>query len=139
MKPERLKLAIIGLIIVGGLAMGASLALLPTGGLGRTLQLVVMLVFVGLLLWGTVAYWRALDEAAREAHKFAWYWGGSGGLFFTGVLLSSLLGNPDLAERIVGPDMAASDYAVFGITATVGFQVVGYVLTWAGWWLWKGR
>ena len=27
------------------------------------------------------------DEAAREAHKAAWYWGGSGGMAVGGVLI----------------------------------------------------
>ncbi|MEL7016871.1 MAG: hypothetical protein AAGK60_12515 [Pseudomonadota bacterium] len=37
-------------------------------------------VFLVFLTGGSVFYWRSLDETAREAHKFSWYWGSSIGV-----------------------------------------------------------
>ena len=46
----------------------------------------VVLIMIGAMVAGA-AWMRSIDEAAREAHKAAWYWGGSGGMAVGGVLL----------------------------------------------------
>jgi hypothetical protein len=85
--------------------------------------------------------WRATDEPAREAHKFAWWWGGSIGLLL--ALLSSLfLGreNPiaDYALRSLAsgrPNWPPESLSFLGgLMFAALAQMVGYGLVWAGWW-----
>lgn len=83
----------------------------------------------------TLPYWRRLDEAAREAHKSAWLWGGGGGftiaaavaglllLLPTGIALPSLSHRVDDAGRIVD-----------GVFLTILLESIGYGLLWLLWW-----
>ena len=74
-------------------ALGAAVGLMGKR-LGMDANPAVAAVVLGLLVviavGGTVLYWRRLDEAAREAHKFAWYWGGSLGLGASVLLVNAL-------------------------------------------------
>jgi hypothetical protein len=102
-------------------------------------------------LWGTVLviagvvgaslllswkWWQRLDEVAREAHKFAWYWGGSAGLA-TGLLVVVFVDTGRLAAPLFeGP--TPSDGFVAGALTVMMAQVVGYAIAWLGWW-WSRR
>ena len=86
-------------------------------------------------VWFTLAYWRSLDEAAREAQKWAWFWGGSGGLAlgflavsFQWRALASLLPADPSPERLM----------VAGAVTVALAQLVGFFLAWALWW-WRRR
>jgi hypothetical protein len=84
-----------------------------------------MMVTLAAILW----YWRGIDEAAREAHKWAWWWGGTGGMTVGAiVLLTMQLRELDLPA--FGPSAFAS-----GMMAILLLQVTGYALAWAFWWL----
>jgi pheromone shutdown protein TraB len=107
----------------------------------------------GPLLWGIGAfavlamigsmvvsvYWmRNIDEAAREAHKSAWFWGGTGGMAAGGVLV--ILSSLPQAETLKlsawftsRTDPAA--YMATGAFAMLTLMIVGYSLAWAWWWL----
>jgi threonine/homoserine/homoserine lactone efflux protein len=88
------------------------------------------------MAWATVAYWRHVDEAAREAHKFAWFWGGSGSLLLIppiAPLMSSAL-----LESLFGPH-TPFEWALGGVVAVLTWQTVGYGLAWCGWWLVRRR
>ncbi len=102
----------------------------------------VMGVFLTLLTVGSmavgVAWMRSIDEAAREAHKSAWYWGGSGGMALGGFLVC--LATLPRAASIHIPswidgrtDPAA--YAATGAFAILLLMLIGYILAWAWWWL----
>lgn len=85
---------------------------------------------------GAVLYWRRLDEAAREAHKFAWYWGGSAGLMvalaaFVGLRAAGL---DPLELGVVGGD-DPYDYFTLGVLGVTLSQIAGYTVAWAGWWI----
>jgi hypothetical protein len=99
---------------------------------GETAGFQPWLVAAILLLSGaaTLLIWRRLDEAAREAHKWAWYWGGSAGL--VAVLAMLMLGDRafDLAA-----DVGLTNSFESGITAVLLLQVIGYLIAWAWWWL----
>ena len=86
-----------------------------------------------LTLWLGFSHWRSLDEAAREAHKAAWYWGGSAGLGLSMILLGYVVNDP--APLRLLPSQAPAWLFVFGGAACVGLQVVGYLVAWAIWWL----
>ena len=79
-----------------------------------------------------VVYWRNIDEAAREAHKFAWLWGGTSGLLVT-LPLAALISS----ERLVAVmgERSPGAWVLFGVTAVLTAQIIGYGLVWAGWWL----
>lgn len=115
------------------------------GALGSVLDsvsspLAMLVVPVGaalamvLSLAACVWWWRGIDEAAREAHKWAWWWGGSGGISVGGVLLLTLIALDDdaLADRF-GTNPAEAFMG--GIAALLFLQMVGYSVAWAGWWL----
>jgi len=143
-------------ILFGGL--GAAVALLATSFLagiavgylrasGVTVDLhaaafwgiLVLSVMAMVGAMGVSVLWmRSIDEAAREAHKAAWFWGGSAGMSVGGVLmiLSSLPG----AETIVGAaglfgrtDPTA--YMAVGAFALMTLMLIGYGVVWAWWWL----
>lgn len=85
-----------------------------------------------------IAWMRSIDEAAREAHKAAWFWGGCGGMAVGGVfvVLASLpqaasLQLPSWFEGRADP----AAYAATGAAALALLMVAGYTVVWAWWWL----
>jgi len=80
-------------------------------------------------LWACVRWWKGLDEAAQEAHKWAWWWGSTVGLCFAGVILMTLLyGAGDLGEAPI------KSILMLGTAIVTGCQMVGYSVAWAAWW-----
>lgn len=95
---------------------------------------------VGCFLGG--AWWmKALDEAAQEAHKWAWYWGGSVGLTMgmAGilVLMTPMAAEVQFATIISGRTDPAA-YLVTGAFAVTVPMMIGYMAAWALWW-WRHR
>ncbi|PHY17507.1 hypothetical protein [Caulobacter sp. BP25] len=91
--------------------------------------------FVGLALLAaitSVVYWRNIDEAAREAHKFAWFWGGSSAMLLV-LPVPFLIGDARLVALL--GQHAPTDWFAIGVTALIIAQLIGYGLVWAGWWL----
>ena len=84
----------------------------------------------------TVRWWRLLDEVAREAHKFAWYWGGSAGMALGGLVAILIDGGRIAAPLFQGP--TASDGFVAGALTVMIAQSIGYFVAWIGWW-WARR
>jgi hypothetical protein len=80
----------------------------------------------------SIIYWRNIDEAAREAHKFAWFWGASGGILVM-LPLGALIGS----ERLIAVmgQRSPGEWVFFGSSALLAAQIIGYGLVWAGWWL----
>lgn len=108
-----------------------------SGPLGYALTTVSVAAVVASVV-AVFLHWRRLDEAAREAHKAAWYWGGSGGLAVAGFGAGYLTANPDadLFRYALFPGDAG--LFVSGALYTVLVQIVGYVVVWAWWW-WSRR
>lgn len=98
--------------------------------------------FAGLLAIVSFAYgalWmKSIDEAAQEAHKWAWYWGGSAGL---GVgMVGLIVGMTQASATLTIPsaftgrtDPAA--YATTGALALMALMMIGYTIAWGVWWL----
>ncbi|WGM29833.1 hypothetical protein [Brevundimonas sp. NIBR11] len=81
-------------------------------------------------LWASLRWWKGLDEAAQEAHKWAWWWGATVGGCFAGVILLTLLhGVGELGEAPFKSTL------MLGAAIVIGFQLVGYGVAWAVWWL----
>ncbi len=96
--------------------------------------LIAAVLVVGAAL--SLHWWKQLDEVAREAQKFGWYWGGSAGIVVAGTVMimvdtGSMTPPAFLLE-------AASSPFVAGAMLVLGAQMIGYVVTWAGWW-WAHR
>lgn len=86
--------------------------------------------------WVSMVYWRNLDEAAREAHKFAWWWGGCGGLLLVLPILSLL---PLTALEDLFGAHSPHGWVAGGVLGVLLLQTTGYLVAWAGWWLVRRR
>lgn len=89
--------------------------------------------------------WRRMDETAKEAHKFAWFWGGSIGLTIAVVAAELfLIANVDLSSLAslpagskLGAARAPAAFFLLGVIFATLCQFAGTLVTWAGWWLSK--
>jgi hypothetical protein len=91
---------------------------------------------VAFILWGTIVYWRRLDEAAREAHKWAWFWGGSAGMCIGFVVLPLLLASPPGLELPAYFDRTdPPGWVATGMGLILLLMTAGYALAWGWWWL----
>lgn len=85
-----------------------------------------------------ISWWKQIDEAAREAHKTAWFWGGSIGmsvavfiaalnLFFEGAILESL-------ENLYRINNIQNFGFELGLLNVMTFMGLGYMIHWGIWW-----
>lgn len=143
MSEQGLKRFYIGYIvltaIVGGIVGGTTAA----GLVDRELALKLFLAFfsftmiIGLpLAW---IWWSKVDEAVKEAHKWAWFWGGSIGMTL-GIFLATA--NIFTDGRLVAGVLAAGGFEAYafeaGLIGVVSLTAYGYMAAWAFWW-WKHR
>jgi hypothetical protein len=129
-------LASIGVIFVVAVLAGIGSAIFGDGP-GLIGQIVTAAFISAAMAVGFVAclwWWRGIDEAAREAHKWAWWWGGSGGMAVGGVVFITLAWRDD-AQLPAGLGAEPVDIFAAGIMAVLLFQIAGYALAWAAWWL----
>lgn len=102
---------------------------------------VATLIMAG-ALWVGALWMRSIDEAAREAHKAAWYWGGCAGMCVGGVGVI-MAGLPQAASWRLPPvldgrtDPAA--YMAAGAFGMLGLMIIGYTAVWAWWWFARSR
>ncbi|WP_292106375.1 hypothetical protein [Brevundimonas sp.] len=130
---------LMGAALIAGLAIGFSQAFFFQDGASPSPAFVGAALLIGfaLLLLGTWWWWVRADEAAREAHKWAWYWGGSIGmtLGLIGLVMLSLYA-PD------APLPAGASYADALLTGAFGLlflMLLGYGVAWAAWWISRRR
>ncbi len=102
----------------------------------RPLLVGAAVVAIPALAWAMWVHWRNIDEAAREAHKFAWFWGASGAMLLA-MPIAALITTRRL-ELVFGPH-EPSEWVAGGLIGMAALQVAGYGLTWAGWWLVRQR
>jgi hypothetical protein len=104
--------------------------------LGNAPQLGVVLLASAIAVFSAIHslyWWRALDEAAQEAHKWAWWWGGNLGLVVggAGVVAATLMDVNLLPAFVERSDAALVAAGVLGVFAA---QAVGYGAAWCFWW-----
>jgi hypothetical protein len=83
-------------------------------------------------LWAVLSYWRSIDELAREAQKWAWFWGGSCGL---GVGLLAVSAKPLNLVSVLPAGSTPFEYLAFGGLAVLICQVAGFTVAWIYWWM----
>ena len=90
--PGAYLLYIVVCLVLGGLA-GAASAFLgdQPGSVGTAVPAALVTAAMAVGFTACIWWWRGIDEAAREAHKWAWWWGGSGGIGVGAVLLLTLM------------------------------------------------
>lgn len=82
----------------------------------------------------TLYWWRSLDEAAKEAHKWAWWWGGNLGLVVGGAgVVAATLMDVNLRPAFMPPSDAP--LVATGVLGVFAAQAVGYGVAWCGWWM----
>lgn len=117
--------------------------------LGGVLPKQVMLILSGIAtLWAVVLvvfHWKRLDEAARAAHRWAWYWGGSTGLAGAMLFAAASLTWPEvqagftsMAQVFESPKRTPEQaYLFLGVAFTGVMQGIGFLGAWIYWWLAK--
>jgi len=126
----------LGLCAGLGLFVGLASALIDSFGGPATdvLQTGLLTLCMGIVVWICVAWWRGADEAVREAHKWAWYWGGSTGIVVVMIALGLVSWDViELAPTAVSGE--PTELIMTGVGLTLGAQLIGYLIAWAAWWL----
>ena len=119
--------------IAASMARGANLGLLILMGM-------VAAGLMALGVWLSAMYWRRIDEAAREAHKWAWFWGGNLAMAPLLVGFIILVERPELTPPLwPGFEAEPSGYVATGGLVVVFSLLLGYGLAYTYWWLWKNR
>lgn len=130
---------LLALTLVFGIVTGGVYGWLDeTGALpGPLMSAVILFVLFGLLIAATVWWWIRADEAVREAHKWAWYWGGSIGMCvgMGALLLAYAYGGE--APAPAGVSYGALLFA--GAALVLAPMLIGYGVAWFAWWISKGR
>lgn len=110
----------------------------PSAGLILAGLALAALVILGFWLMGR--YWSQIDEAAREAHKWAWYWGSNVALIPAVLGLVLLMRRPELTPPLwPGLEATPAHYMATGGFAVMLLLLIGYGVAWALWWFWKSR
>lgn len=123
-------------LAAGAVAGAASAFLNDVDGVAGSAAVVgVVTVALGVAIYACLSWWRRLDEAAREAHKWAWFWGGSAGMAAGFTVLITLYFRSD--DAAMGPlaDMPVAEALYAGALFIVLSQAIGYAVAWTVWWL----
>lgn len=83
-----------------------------------------------------IQWWKKIDEASKEAHKIAWFFGGSIGIFISMLLaVLNILFDGAVLNGLAAGIRGAQNYAFeLGITTCLTFAGLGYMIYWAIWW-----
>lgn len=127
-------------IVYGSLAVVSIIATVwlkmapPSGAIPAAITYGLIIAF---LLALTSFTWRSMDEAARDAHKSAWFWGGGLGVAVAGWAASVIMAPGVDFSALMPAVNAPQGYFGLGVLATMLLQLIGFVIVWAGWWLSK--
>ncbi|UDF03876.1 TMEM199/VMA12 family vacuolar ATPase assembly factor [Asticcacaulis sp. AND118] len=98
--------------------------------------LVASVLIMGAAMIYSIRWWRGVDEAVRQAHSWAWYWGGSTGLLFVGVFyIVSVFTDGEVSRRLVEMLGVAGREVELGVGIATVPMLIGYGIAWVIWWL----
>jgi len=134
-----------------GLALGLPvvLAVLMTLLPSPVATLGVAGFYAVLAVTGVVAFtfaamhWKALHEAGRAAHRYAWYWGGSTALAVATFAAAFMMRDAGLSAWLEDFIASMNDKGrvtpialafTLGVIFAALVQMVGYILAWFAWW-----
>ena len=136
--------AIFVVLFLAGVGVGFYSA--HSGGVDEEMMVLVIVgltatLIMALALWMGVAWMRSIDEAAQEAHKAAWFYGGSAGMAVGGVII--IMASLPQAEGLILPAYYADRtdpavYAASGAFFMMTLMLIGYTIMWLWWW-WRRR
>jgi hypothetical protein len=101
---------------------------------GQWASLAVFAAAIGAVFGSTAVWWRNIDEAAREAHKSAWYWGGCAGLAVGGAIVAGLVVLGDAPPLLLVGKASPTGYFASGALGMAFTQIAGYAVAWTYWW-----
>lgn len=137
MHNPRLKWAALGVCFL----VGIGLARFGDVAMGTDNPMIYMTLLTigatGIILVAAIVWWRSLDELAREAHKIAWFWGGSFGML---LVLPVIIGILEMVRRDaldlkeMPPEIGLVLGLSIGVGAAVGGAVLGYFIAWLIFW-----
>jgi len=81
-------------------------------------------------VWFVLRLWRRLDEAAREAQKFAWFWGSIAALLLTAPVMLFFRLDALQLPHAQSPGL----YFGLGWALLALAQCLCFLVAWAGWW-----
>lgn len=122
-------------VIVGGLTGGIAAFLTEVGVGGALVVGLCAAIGLGLIFLICIAWWNRVDEAAREAHKWAWWWGGTAGTAISGVIMIVVVLSARDETSTLLTSASAANLIYSGGMVVMTCQVVGYGIAWAAWWL----
>lgn len=139
--PWRWIVALFALSAALGIVLGVFSSMVGgSGPLAIVLMGLVVTALSALMIWLSAKYWGRIDEAAREAHKWAWFWGANIALLPALIGFILLVERPDIEAPLwPGFDATPAHYVATGGLIVIGLLGIGYGLAWLGWWFWKGR
>lgn len=124
--------AILGVAAIYVLMVGLMLGLRASGiHLGQGVRLGLVVAFAIPVGWLVLRYWRGIDEAAREAQKWASFWGGASGM---AVALVAIKWQPQLVIETFAIGAQPAELIAGGALVLVGGQIIGFTVAWAAWW-----
>lgn len=124
--------AIMGLVALYGVLIAIVIITRTTGyKFSPPLRIGIALAAAIPAVWLVSRYWKGIDELAREAQKWACFWGGTLGM---GVGLVALTIKPLNLVALFPADATPAQYLAWG-GLTVGLaHLVGFSLAWIYWW-----
>ncbi len=96
-----------------------------------------IILIIGLFIV-SMAYWHIIDETAKEAHKFSWYWGSSIGICLViGLYFANFSGmnSIHMFAWLIPEQPSADDIFFTGTIAAIFTQCICYAIVWILWWL----
>ncbi len=106
-------------------------------GLGIQLPLWTPLAVLIFLLIISISYWKNIDEAAKEAHKFAWYWSSIGWISLAATFYTTMQYNAvpnSLVSLLETKFNSPTEIFMAGIISSIIIQIIFYSIIWIGWW-----
>ncbi len=117
-------------VLAGIIAGGVSAAFGDSGPAAPAIVAGTVGLAMAIGVWACARWWRGLDEAAQEAHKWAWYWGSTFGGSLGAVALFTLAYGAEASLTADPQDLLLGGAAIIGVA-----QMIGYGVAWAVWWL----